>query len=142
MSTNRGDELLSVLRTRLTGVSSLPAARAWQNQRFEPTPGVDFIEDAMLTMDTQRREVGVNAYGRTTALYRVIVHTASGAGAMPALAIAAAITDAIAATATLMTVGGLAVTVEHIRSGPTLEATQSSQWFSVPIYISLSFDHA
>ena len=140
--TNRGDALLSVLRTRLLTVTTLPTARAWANQRFEPTPGQAFVEDELLTLDTARREVGVSAYGRSTALYRVIIHTPAGTGAMSALAIGVAVTDAFARVGTsYLTRDGFTITVVSTRSGPVVPATQSSQWYSLPVYVSLQFDH-
>ena len=138
MSTNRGDELLSVLRTRLLTVASLPAARAWQNQRFEPTPGSAFVEDGLVTIDTERRETGPSAWGRTTALYRVAIRVPTGTDAFAALSLGVAITDAFTNGATLTVLGNLLVVITT-RTGPLLN---EGEWYLVPVYLSVTFDHA
>jgi hypothetical protein len=138
MPTNRGDELLNALRTRLVSVASLPTVRAWQNTNAGVlSPTASSVEDRLITFDTTRREIGPTAAGRTSVTYRVTVRVPKGTDAHVALAIAVAIQDAY--TGATLTVGGNVVTLEDSRVGPELPETQ---FLAIPVYLSLTFDHA
>lgn len=137
MPTNRGDELLIALRTRLVSVASLPAVRVWMNTSGGvPSPTVASVEDRIITFDTARREVGPTAGGRTEVTYRVTLRVPRGTDAHSAFAIAVAIQDAF--TGATLTVGGNLVTLEDSRVGPEIT---DSQFLTLPIYLSLTFDH-
>jgi hypothetical protein len=134
---NRGDELLNALRTRLVSVATLPAVRAWQNTNAGViSPTVSSVEDRVITFDTRRREVGPTAGGRTEVTYRVTVRVPKGTDTHSALAIAVAIQDAF--TGATLTVGGNLVTLEDSRVGPEIA---DSQFLTMPVYLSLTFDH-
>lgn len=138
MPTNRGDELLNALRTRLVTVASLPAARAWQNTNAGvPSPTVANVEDRLITLDTVRREIGPTARGRTSVTYRVTIRVPKGTDAHAALAMAVDVQDAF--TGATLTVGGNVVTLEDSRTGPELP---ESQFLAIPVYLSLTFDHS
>lgn len=143
MATNWGDGILAALRARIISVSGVPATQLWQNQTGEPVPGIDFLDDAMITLDTVRREVGPNAYGRTVGMYRVTVNVNALSGALPAWALVASITDALHSVGqSFMTVNGFTVIVTTIRSGPASPTTKTSQWFTIPVFVMFSLDHA
>lgn len=136
MSINRGDQLLAVLRTCLLTVPGLPAQRRWQNTTAAVDPTAACVEDGLITLDTERREVGPGAWGRTEVLYKVSVRTPLNTDAHQAHAIAVAITDTFAAAT--LAVDGNAITVGDTRSGPALP---EPEWLHVPVYVSLSYDH-
>lgn len=137
MPINRGDELLGVLRTRLLTVAGLPAVRVWQNTNAGvPSPTASSVEDRLITFDTRRREVGPTAGGRTEVTYRVTVRVPKGTDTHYALSIAVKIQDAF--TGATLTVGGNLVTLEDSRVGPEIA---DAQFLSMPVYLSLTFDH-
>lgn len=137
MATNIGDELVGVLRTRLQTAPSLPSTRMWQNQRGEPAATASWVDDEIVTWDTEDREVGPSAWKRSEVLYKVGLRVPTGTDVHTAMAMAFGIRDTF--TASPLTVSGQSVWATNGRTGPTLP---DRQWLFVPIYLSLNFDHA
>lgn len=136
MATNRGDALLQALRVCLLTVSGLPADRRWQNTTGDPVPTAEFVADGFSTIDTEPRECGPGAWGRTTAQYRVSIRVPLGTDAHRVMALGVAIADAFRQAS--LTVTGYRIEVTDTRSGPML---QEPQWLHLPVYVSLNYDH-
>jgi hypothetical protein len=137
VSTNWGDALLETLRTQLVTVPTLPAERRWQNTSGVPSPTAAFVEDGFVTVDSEPREVGPDAMWRTSVTYRVSIRVPIGTGAHVASAIGA---DVVAAyQVSTLTVNGEPCEMESARMGPSIT---EPQWLHMPVYLSLTFDHA
>lgn len=137
MPTNRGDALLQALRTVLLTVSTLPTVRLWQNQRGDPSPTTEHVEDEVVVWDTAPREVGPSAWGRSRIVYRIKLRVPKGTDAHVLLAKMVAIADAFRAAT--MSISSQPVEVLDIRTGPILP---EPQWLYAPINVTLTFDHA
>ena len=100
MSTNWGDAFVEAMRTTLNGVAGLPSARAWANRTDDPAP--PFLDDTIVTFDTQWRESGPDGWKRVTAVYRVGVYVGTGRDVHLSALYAAAIESAyMSATITI-----------------------------------------
>lgn len=134
MSTNWGDAFVLALRNVLVTVPGLPATRAWANRTDDPAP--PFVDDTLVTFDTQWRESGPDAWKRVTAVYRVGVYVAVGRDVHLSASLAAAIETAFMNAA--LTIEGNPADLLGTRIGPPQEG---EALYALPVYISLTFDH-
>lgn len=137
MPTNWGDALLQALRARLVTVSGLPTERRWQNTSGTPAPTAAFVEDAFVTIDSEPMECGPTARMRTQVTYRVSIRVPIGTDAHVASALGAAVVSAFEGST--LTVDGEPCDLESARMGPSIT---EPQWLHMPVYLSLTFDHA
>lgn len=129
------DALLGVLRTRLLTVANLPA-QAWCNTPYTPDATVPFLDDAILDLDSDDRELGSNPWQRTTCTYRAVLHYPFGTDAHAALAMGVAIKNAFRETP--MTLVGQPIYLQRKRVGPI---QSDAEWLYAPVTLMLEVDH-
>lgn len=137
MATNWGDALLQALRTTLLTVPGLPSTRKWDNQRADTPPTAASVGDRFIALDTVDREVGPDAWKRTTATYRIELRVPRGTDAHVITALLSATTTTFLTAGTISVLGNA---VEVLRvSADFLDEPQS---LYAAIKVALTFDHA
>lgn len=127
-------EIRRALEAQIANVSGIPSAgnRAWENVRFEPTPGTAWVRMRLITQESRPAVRGANPSLLYQGLFLVDVFVPEGNGPNAADVLADAIRDEFTVD-DAYTVGSTTV---RFRWSERAEGISDSPWYQVPVTIS------
>ena len=125
------DKIRSALETALTGVSGLPAARAWENVDFEPTIGTPFVRAILAPTRVSQATLGNPGHDKYEGLYFVDLFYPQGAGPGASMTVVANLLAAFR-RGQEFTSGGVKV---HCLKAEAVQARDAEAWYQTPIAI-------
>lgn len=127
------------MRKVVRGIPDPPPNR-WQNEGGTAAPDQLVLEDAVMSFDTQPRELGPDAWRRTVFQYAVIITVPAGTGIAHALSVANRVQDGFWHAART---GQLLIDTQEVDLGKVRIGTTTTQdgVVKVPVFIDGDWDH-
>jgi hypothetical protein len=116
--------------TKLQSFPSLPSV-AWENVAFTPATGVPYLAPYLLPGEPFQAEIGTAGINRHSGIYQISVFVPTGGGVAALNTLTGAMCDHFK-RGTMLTYGGITVTVQKAYSAPTMQETD---WVHIPVTI-------
>lgn len=125
-------DIRAALESHISNVPGIPADRAWQNVRFEPTTGTTWVRMTLTPSRRRPQDVTANGLQRYDGLFLVDIFAPESNGPGPAETLADAVVGSFEA-GTVLSSGGQTIEIEWAEISTA--ATDDPPWFQVPVTI-------